>query len=371
MRPTRTWLTVLLVFGLAVPAHAQDEPARYDPIRLIADGLQSSLVELYHGTAETLLGHRYREAIRKRMLFDEDIHMRLVTADAGHTASAGGWGETDEDSECRDPICGIFWIEGPSEGSIDAEFDWQNKAMSMRLRDSGGENTYAASVRRRQVGSKLETEETDITIYFDAVGNVYVPVRQEVGGTRYVSVSLPGLLGDMADVLEVNVDHAIEAGVTEMVDRLAAIAPERYGQLLHGNRYLERWAGTIHFDTINGEWETEGDITQDLLEGWVQQIRAQLELLKVFPPLIHFAFVFSPAGVRAYADDVHEEPNITWRGWTQYGAVTCVDCTRFTVTEGKQAGYVLIFDRFGRLVHLRDTDGDTATYGYHKDVTVP
>jgi hypothetical protein len=41
-----------------------------------------------------------------------------------------------------------------------------------------------------------------------------------------------------------------------------------------------------------------------------------------------------------------------------------------TVDSGKDAGYLIIFDRYGRLVHLKDTDGATADYWYDKDVTV-
>jgi hypothetical protein len=40
------------------------------------------------------------------------------------------------------------------------------------------------------------------------------------------------------------------------------------------------------------------------------------------------------------------------------------------VVGGKDNGYQIVFDRYGRLIHLRDTQGDTADYWYDKDVTV-
>ena len=381
MRSVTSCVATLLALGLAAPATAQD-----DPLAAAWDGIQSSLGELYHGAVETwdaaweVAGPMYREAVRRRMLVDEDIHMTMLEADPGTTGGALGDGV--------ESLTPAWWVEAGG-GSIYAEFDWDNRATSMRLMDEGSKTT-AALVDYEGEGLRLleyEQDETDVTIYFDATGGVWVPIRETVGGTRYTRVSLPGLFGHMVSLLEVSIDQAIDARVTDMVDALgtyAAIRLDPYGRIF-GTRgsspptrrfggvmgLLQDYALGVEYDEESGEWLYEG-VTESMVEDLADHVRERFEFLSVFPPLIHFAFFFSPAAIRSHlAGRVHEDTGITWQGRTHHGRIVCVDCTRFTVEEGEQRGYIMIFDRFGRLVHLRDTDGSTATYGYDRELTVP
>jgi len=115
-------------------------------------------------------------------------------------------------------------------------------------------------------------------------------------------------------------------------------------------------------------------VPQGVLEAYVKSGGAEAilkqelkELMKMqygkisgFPAFIHFAFIISPTLARTQFN-VKEE-TITSEGQTVL--------TKMTITSGKDAGYIIIFDQYGRLVHLRDTHGDTADYWYDKDVTV-
>jgi hypothetical protein len=127
---------------------------------------------------------------------------------------------------------------------------------------------------------------------------------------------------------------------------------------------LASYAERAGFNPETGEMEV-ADVTEDMLRDWVEEFRGQYESLGTLPPLIHFAFILTPQTVRAQVP-VRQDSNISWRG----RHTACDNCTRFTVTEGDQEGYVLIFDEYGRLVHLKDTDGSTAEYAYGGDVTV-
>ena len=343
MKPTLFCSAAMFMLGLAAPVHGQD-----DPTGAVSDGIQSSLNELFDDAAEVSLESAYQEIVRQAWLFDEDIRLWMNTESEGGTQGLGVGG-----------IPAIWWREEPSEGELYAQFDWQNQATSMRITESGGGGELGVG---NLVLPSSDGRDGPITMYFDAAGTVYVPTEEG----RYIRASLPGLFGQMAGALDMNIDQAIEAGVTGMLDRLGVYTAATSASDVPGpiRDLLAAYADRATFNRETGEWEVD-NVTEEMLRDWVAEFRAQYESLSTLPPLIHFAFILTPWTVRSQLR-VREDTHINWRG----RHVACNDCTQFTVTEGDQTGYVLIFDGYDRLVHLKDTDGSTAEYAYDKDVTV-
>lgn len=334
MKSTGLGLAAVLALVFATPVQAQSEQGLG-----AFNGIPSSVHELVDGWAQDL-GSAYREAVRLGGLTRGDIRMRMR---AQGEASAGGIGLGEAGAL-------IWWEETPlGEDELYAEFDWANLAMSMRVQSSGSEGSLWV------LGEELDAsqEAQDITMYFDRTGTVYVPI----GNGNYVSANLPNMFGQMSGALQVGIDNAIESSVGEQLDLLVGLVGMGLVNIPPG--YLD-----VGIQEILEEYASSGgadSLLQELRDELERLTRLQFEAIGAFPPLIHFAFIYSPEIVRS-SIAVREE-TVNWQGRE--------DCTRMTITSGGDAGYVFVFDRLGRLAHLRDTDGSTATYWYDDDVTVP
>lgn len=339
MKTSFLYLVAILLLGLSARAPAQNEPV-VGPF----DGIQSSLGEFLDSAGENYesLKQMYdEEFIRLAWLFGSDIRMKMNAEFEGIQTGGPITGSS----------LGIFWLnEEDHEGSLYAEFDWQNMAESMRAKSS----EYSAKMGIGFLGTTTVTEAKDFTMYVDAQGYWYVP--QEKYG--YVRVNLIEFTQDVAKTLEVGLELAIEAKVTEILDQLAVLAI--MGSMEDGNEWMKEF---IPNEMIGAYTDPDPDksVVGELLKQKLEKmVKLQFEQISNLPPLIHFAFIISPTLARSQFN-VQEE-SVSFMGQ--------VLSTKMTVVSGKDAGAVVIFDRYGRLIHLIDPDGDTATYRYDKDVTV-
>jgi hypothetical protein len=333
MQVKHSYLTLILLLGFGAPAQAQVEPG---PL----DGVQSSVNQFIEGAAEAFesLKQAYDEYIRLGMLMDSDIRMSMNAEFEGDSFG----------------VFGLFnsWST-EREGSLYAEFDWQNLAESMHVRSSASEAGISSMLLN--LGDTREVPAKDFMMYIDSQGLWYVPTKD---GT-YIRVDLARQMQQMAKTLQVGIEMAIEAKAAQMLDQLAVLA---LMELPDGaDSWLNEFVPVEVLTTAYSLASPGTSITEEALKPLLKNL-AEFRARKVeaFPAFIHFAFLISPAAARSHFN-VSEE-TVTWRG--QDG------CTRMTVVSGKDAGYQVVFDRHGRLIHLRDTAGDTADYWYDRDVTV-
>jgi hypothetical protein len=284
---------------------------------------------------------------------DSDITMTMKSHDEGGTDFIGS------------PLEGVGYVfmrSGPSDSSLYAEFDRQNLTMSMRAESSASDGMLGARLMGYGGFQEANSEATDVTMFFDAAGNVYVPSDNG----QYIKANMNAMVASMISTVEYSLDVAMDSQVTEM---LSAMLSELTSLLsLYGmDAVYEAYEDSallneiiaLHTSLAYSNGTLSPELRQQLRDALRDAIQSRFASFGSFP-LIHFAYVFSPTMVRERGN-VREE-STTWNG---YGGAT-----QFTVTSGDDAGYVIIFDVFGRLVLLRDTDGSTATYSYDSDVSV-
>jgi len=341
MHLLRPIATLTLILGFAAEAIAQSDEGTDS-----SGGVQSTLGEFVSDAFDDL-GTLYQEAVRLYWLSNSDITMWMTAHDEG--TGDGGEGE-----ERVGPFDMFILREAPSDSSLYAEFDWDNLAMSMRARDSGNES----SVEFHPLGAEIDTsaEPTDITMYFDSSGTVYVPT----GTGGYVTANLGDMVSNSIDVFQVPFEIAINYGVAEMLDNLLGYAAIGMDDMSFGGGIpeplidaFEEYAETAwNNETQSWEYTSESGILEDRLREILENLmRVNYQALSVFP-LVNFSILYSPTAVRSFGGVAEE--STSWLG--QPGG------TRFTVASGSDAGYVIAFDQFNRLVLLRDSDGNTARY---------
>ena len=322
MKTRYLYLTFLFLLGLSVPAHAQSEAGAFD-------GVQGSLNEFMDAAAETSgsLKPIYDEIIRRAWLFGSDIIMDMNAVIEGDSiGNRSGW---------------IWMNTQDRDVSLSAEFDWQNMACSMRMKSAAAWKSYDIFPGYRGT----EKIETDITIYLDAQGYWYVPIEKD-----YIRVHPTGeLLNTIASKLKVGIEDAIYAEVTEMLDQLAFLA-------LIDTDPSNEWIKDFIPDEFIGAADGGTSGLEQLLKPLLEKL-AKLQYMQTSGfTFINFAFFFSPTLARSHFSP--QEQTVNWGGQDY--------CTKMTLASG----YLVVFDRYGRLIHLKDTDGDTADYRYDKDVTV-
>ena len=332
MKTKHIILTAFIYFLGIVPATAQSEPGPFD-------GLQNTLNEFADVASDAYdyLAEAYNEQVRLGMLAQSDIRMMMKA-------------KFDEESIRALPYGYATLFNSHTtarETSMYAEFDWQNMAEMIDARSS--ESTITANLGPISGTSTNEAERS--IMYVDGGGYWYVPTDQY----GYVQVNLQNQMQRVANTLELSLDLAIEAGVTEMMDQLALMA------LIDWNIFGGSPVPEMPFELLQMLQDPDIDVTGELLRELLeQQMQNHFQLLGNLPPFIHFAMVISPTLARAHFNV--SEQTVTYRGEP--------NCTKMTVLSGDDAGYISIFDQYGRLIHLRDTDDATADYWYDRDVTV-
>lgn len=391
MNPLRPGIATALILGLVTSANAQSEQSAD-----AWDGVQATLGEFVLDTFEEV-GASYQEAVRHYWLTTSDITMTMTMHDEG-TIGTGPYAGTINESELDnieifgDPGNQWFQFETPSNQAVYAEFDWDNFAMSMHVSDSGNQSGVGAIFPGIGPLPILDTvaEATDVTMYFDADGNVYVPQYPDGHLTEemqqgpvdpatapYMRANLPDVMAGMFGALQFGVEAILDSRITDMVDDFLSLWMDQglnglaitnmltQEGIPHGAiqdlllEYINRNSYDAESETYELDLDAIGPLERRLVEIFSDLLQARYDAILKFP-MVNFAFFYSPTLVRTHGN-VQEEPT-TWNG--QPGA------TRFTVTSGDDEGYVMMFDGAGRLVLLRDTNGDTAEYSYDRDLTV-
>jgi len=349
MNGIRSLLASILVFGLAGPAYAQSTPTPAESWAAIQHAFPPQVNDAYESA-----GHLYSEATHSLwFIMDSDITMTMKSHDEGGTDYIGNPLESS---------IYVFMRSGPSDSSLYAEFDRQNLTMSMRAKSSASDGILAGGFPGFSGTVDAGSEATDVTMFFDAAGNVYVPTDDG----QYIKANMNAMVASMISTLEYSLEAAMDSQVTEalnaMLSELASLLSldgmDTMSMAYGDSALLDAIIGVhMHLAYNNGTLSPE--LRQQLRDALRDAMQSRFASFGSFP-LIHFAYVFSPTMVRERGN-VREEPT-TWQG---YGGAT-----KFTVASGDDAGYVMIFDVFDRLVLLKDTDGSTATYSYDSDVTV-
>jgi len=182
-------------------------------------------------------------------------------------------------------------------------------------------------------------ESIDMTVYLDAQGYWYVPVEN-----YYVRVHpIDDIQNGMAKMLNVSIEAVVESQVLDQLAYLAYLNLD----LDAGSDWIKNYLSP----------EFIGSYTEQTLKPLLEKL-AQLQAMKLngLPTFVHFPYFFSPTLARSQFSP--NEQTGSWRGQD--------NCTKMTLASG----YLVVFDRYGRLIHLRDTDGDTADYSYDKEVTL-
>ena len=329
MKKKFLYLTATIILSLSITTYAQNQSGAFD-------GLQNSLNQFVDAASETYqnLQQNYDELLRISWLMGTDVRMRM---NAKFDPTSYG-----------NMYLGIMTWTTEHTGSLYAEFDWQNMSESIRARSSESEVGAAVAF----LGTKTRKNEAqDFMMYVDALGFWYVPTEIE-GNEVYVRVHLMNSIQNVAAGLEIAIEAAIEANVAQMLDQLAILAITAQGDWM---------SGLIPPEVALAYYASDGNVAEGVLEQALEELALlQYEQISSLPPLIHFAFVISPTLARTQFNV--QESTVTWDGQE--------NCTKMTVVGGSDNGYVVVFDKYGRLIHLRDTDDGTADYWYDRDVTV-
>ncbi|NNC33891.1 MAG: hypothetical protein HKO09_03340, partial [Croceitalea sp.] len=268
--------------------------------------------------AESLgsLNEAYYEYIRIRALLGSDIRIVMNANLKGKNIGVRSPGLDEQGQEV--PRFGLWSYRNDRDAVLTAEFDWQNLATKLRFQEESSLHSVGIGV---ELPNHFEGQK-DITMYIDAQGNWYVP-NQIPGARDYLQIDPVGASQRIGQDLDINLNAAIEVTIDEW------FPPNRFR-----NRNFFRELREL----ANNNAAQAG----------------------FFPAFIHFAFIITPSVARNQFS-VQEELK-TWRGMEK--------CTKMVITSGRDAGYQIVFDSYGRLIHLRDKDGDTADYWYDQDVTV-
>jgi hypothetical protein len=329
MKRKYLYLTIIFLLGLNLPAPAQSEPDQE-----AFEGLQAALNKMMDD-AESYesLKQMYDEKIRIVSLFGTDIVMDMNAEFKGVTELY------------RAPMI-IFHISD-RESDLHAEFDWQNMATSMRVKSSESLTGVAVDVAGTFIDYSNTQKGDKVTMFIDSLGYWYTPYQRGDAHAGYIRTNLMGKMQNMVKMLEVSLEAAIDAKVNETLDQLILVISKSLD--------LGEWTGDAISKEMMSVISDPNKSVMDLSPLLEELAKLQFEQISFFPPLIHFAYIFSPTLARSYN---MQEQTITWRGQEH--------CIKMTNDEG----YQIIFDRYGRLIHLKDTDGATADYRYDKDVTV-
>jgi len=327
---------ILIVSFLSVcvtTAQGQGSSDSWEGLQRGVNQFFEPIIEAARPAAESA-AQQYNEAVRLTALLGKDIRVVM---------------NTKEEAGSKLVVDGLINIwDNEHTGSLDAKFDWQNMAESIHMESSA----YLTEYKTRLGNDEKINKEQDFTMYIDSQGYWYVPMEDKAGqfdSLTYVRVKAMDMLSGTAQLLE----FSLEVAIDNQVDLILA--------------YLAAGIDMTFFNDSLSQQESYQLPTTEMVGAASREARAllrdlvnvQYEQLTFFPAFVHFAFIFSPALGRSLGLD---EETITWRGQE--------NCTKMTVVGGRDAGYQIIFDRYGRLVHLRDTDGDTADFSYDQDFTV-
>ena len=251
----------------------------------------------------------YEEGVRLWQLFGEDVQM---------------WMNVETETQADGFRLGQYFFFGGeigSESSMYAKFDWQNMATAMLVTSGESSTGFGYTQGAAQVGPNLggfmfDSEEQSVLMFFDNEGFIYTPYEDELGRGGFIKTDTVAFMQDMMQALDVGLDLAIESGITEMVDRLLASlgmlanagADDWIFDYIPQEVLSEAMLGYFREQGIGFGGNTEPDdtamsnldLTEDRLRELIREFEtAQFDRIRAIPPIIHFAWIISPASMRA------------------------------------------------------------------------
>lgn len=323
-------IIAVFLFSMNVPIQAQSDEGGF------LEGIQSSLSNMFDNSIQ------HTEAGRLYMLFTSDIRMLMKAHDEGIN---------QEFLETR-------YVETSSDASIYAEFDWDNKALSMHLKKSENKTFIKHVADFGPVYHHKKNKEIDHYQYTDKDGYWYVPGDpphyQGTGEQNYIKFNAKKAARDGLDLLsELNlgiIAHEVGLGLSAIWN---VIGSELYYAGVGENYYL----GPIDIRGFSEAGENA--------EARINEIRQMLneEYLSMvgFPVFIHWALIYSP-------DVILANYNVTETTQDCYNIPN--GCTKLTIGSGKDRGKYMIFDQYNRLIYIDSKKEGSVEFRYDRDLTV-
>ena len=334
MKTIKWTLTLMAFFGIGNSLQAQDSAS-------IFSGMQESLNH-HASTISEITG----EANRLFMLFKGDIRLYMSSHDEGNFYDLS---PTKQNS-------GLFYNRGRSDASIYAQLDWDNKAMSMHVKNS----KYMEGIGVAGTGGGFgKSHSTDHYQFTDKHGNWYVPMELESGGIIYIKVEAKQYAIEAFKGLH---DLSIDLAAADGVQWLLGAAKNIDWKKLEDSGYDLKKSGLQDISTtiLEGR-EINAQLQKELKEVLKLLLNKQYSDIAGFPIFIHWAFLYSPKLIKSKYD-------VTENSFDCYGLPNA--CTELKVKSGKEKGKSMIFDQHNRLVFINAKKEGTALFLYDKDVSV-
>lgn len=341
-------LTISILFSICKPTQAQNDAGSF------FDGLQETLIE----AASNSTNPAVRDKLRKFMLGKGDIQMWMIAnlVDKNH-----------RDAAREDLPLDIYAYKSDGKDEIYGEFDWDNKALSMRV--SGTSDTEYYLGTKSKHGDHLFTDKASGTHmqYTDKDGYWYVPYDDPNGEIEYIKFDAKQTA---QGALEAGQDLLMEIWLNDTATQLLGLA-----ELFTSDAWLYHLKGVVadpdvlvkKQKEILDELETLGDKTT---YNKLEKIKEALKVLydeKMaetvgFPVFIHWALMYSPDYIRAREDVKTEKYDCNG---IKNG------CTKLTVTSsGENKDKYMEFDQYDRLTYINSLKEGTVRFAYGKDLTV-
>jgi len=261
---------------------------------------------------------------------------------------------------------------------IDAQFDWDNRALEMKVSAVKKEYTFDA---KAWGGKPFYESGGSHKQYTDINGYWYVPVQFEgqsfaiegLSGEKHVRFNAKQMaVANLNDILDLSIDLMTDKLASELIGLTSIIDFTNPKILIAGDGVLGLLVMTlIDKEFGKNSWnnlenlgdEKQLEIQKELKETIKTLLSKELEAIGGFPVFIHWAFFYSPEVIRAkYGNKVTPKP-FDCEGVSN-------GCLKFTVKSGPDKGKSMTFDRQGRLKHINALKEGTATYYYDQDITV-
>ncbi|WP_028892737.1 hypothetical protein [Tenacibaculum sp. 47A_GOM-205m] len=291
-----------------------------------------------------------------------DIRMEMTVGDV----------ENRRDLHSEGTDFGHYRYRSGKDG-IDAQFDWDNRALEMKVSTVKKEYTFDA---KAWGGKPFYESGGSHKQYTDINGYWYVPVQFEgqafaiegLSGEKHVRFNAKQMaIAHLNDILDLSIDLMTDKLVSEFIELASILDLNNPSILKDPSGYIAALFERFVFTSERGQkledpFENPG-VEKQFKEELKALLSKELDAIGGFPVFIHWAFFYSPEVIRAkYGNEVTPKP-FDCEGVSN-------GCLKFTVKSGPDKGKSMTFDRQGRLKHINALKEGTATYYYDQDITV-
>lgn len=345
MKTKHILLAMIFISYVSLQAQSSSSSKYNDPW----NGIQNSVNNLF---TDTKLSPELEKLLWWAMIQNGDIimWMNATYGDEAHIKLKGGM-----------PI-GHFTTASNKE--IYGEFDWDNKALSLRSKsDESFSSLHIGAIPI--LGRKNPAEE--ITQYTDKDGYWYVPYNPEKEGDwqgpeqnikylkfnakKFAASAMEGYIDLYDDLHMENIGYAIYYLL------------ENFDWEALGFDFEEEWAEDNAVYLMKLFQEFNGELTAEMKEIIKQLLDKELAHKIGFPVFIHWAFMYRP-------DVIRKKFEVDEKQFYCYDSMPDHLCTKLTVKSGPEKGKFMIFDKFNRLVYIDAGKEGTVEYAYDLDLTV-